>query len=83
MSPDSAIDRILDLSAEAQARRREVPKDSPEFHKLTGAILAYGKALSLLTRLRVDYSTQQRSIKTLAAYAYLSIKDFGDRHQQR
>jgi len=83
MSPDAAIDRILDLSAEAQARRREVPEDSPEFYKLTGAVLAYGKALSLLTRLRVDYSAQQRNIRTLADFAYLSAKDFSDRHQQR
>ena len=27
-------------------------KDSPSFHNLTGAILAYGKALALLTALQ-------------------------------
>src|SRR5262249_36258625 len=54
MSPDTVIDRILDLSAEAQAKRREIPEDSPEFHKLTGAVLAYGKVLNLLTKLRAD-----------------------------
>ena len=83
MSPDTVIDRILDLSAEAQAKRREIPEDSPEFHKLTGAVLAYGKVLNLLTKLRADYSAQQQSIKTLAAFTYLSAKDFSDRHQQR
>ena len=83
MSLDTAIDRILDLSADAQAKRREVPENSPEFYKLTGAVFAYGKVLNLLTKLRVDYSAQQRSIKTLSAFAYLSAKDFSDRHQER
>jgi len=82
VNPDTAIDRILDLSAEAQAKRREVPQHSPEFYKLTGAVLAYGEALNLLTKLRLNYSAQQRGIKALAAFAYLSAKDFGDRHQQ-
>jgi len=83
MSPDAAIDRILDLSAEAQAKRREVAEDSPQFHKLTGAVLAYGEALTLLTKLRVDYYRPQGGIKTLAALAYLSAEDFGDRYQGR
>ena len=38
MSPDSAIERILELSAEAQIKRREAAADSPAFHNLTGAI---------------------------------------------
>jgi len=83
MSPDTAIDRILELSAEAQAKRRELSEDSPTFHKLTGAVLAYGQALNLLTKLRVDYSRQQGSMKALVALAYLSAKDFGDRYQGR
>ena len=45
-------DRILELSADAQIRRRETVKGSPEFHRLTGAIAAYGKALALLTALQ-------------------------------
>jgi hypothetical protein len=52
MSPDSAIERILELSAEAQIKRREAAEDSPAFHTLTGAIVAYGKALGLLSRLK-------------------------------
>jgi hypothetical protein len=52
MSQDSAIDRKLELSAEAQIKRREAPEDSPAFHDLTGALVAYGKALGLLSRLR-------------------------------
>ena len=43
-----AIGRVLELSAEAQIARRKTPKDSPAFHNLTGAIVAYGKALALL-----------------------------------
>jgi hypothetical protein len=52
MSPDSAIERVLELSAEAQIRRREAAKNSPTFHNLSGAIIAYGKALSLLYKLK-------------------------------
>ncbi len=83
MSPDTAIDRILELSAEAQAKRRETADDSPAFQKLTGAVLAYGEALNLLTKLRADYYRQQRTVKTLAAFAYLSARDFGDLYQGR
>jgi hypothetical protein len=49
MGLESAIDRILERSAEAQIKRREAAEDSPAFHNLTGAILAYGKALGLLS----------------------------------
>jgi hypothetical protein len=49
MSPNGAIERILELSAEAQIKRREAAEDSPAFHNLTGAIVAYGKALGLLS----------------------------------
>ena len=52
MSPDNAIERILEQSAEAQMKRREATEDSPAFHKLTGAITAYGKTLALLTALQ-------------------------------
>ena len=52
VSPDSAIERILELSAEAQIKRREAVEDSPAFHNLTGAIVAYGKALGLLSKLK-------------------------------
>ncbi len=51
MTPGSAIERILELSAEAQIKRREAAEDSPKFHNLTGAIVAYGKALDLLSKL--------------------------------
>jgi len=33
-------------------KRRKAAEDSPAFHKLTGAITAYGKALALLTALQ-------------------------------
>jgi hypothetical protein len=46
-----AIERILELSADAHIERHGVAKDSPEFHNLTGAIIAYGKALSILVEL--------------------------------
>ena len=49
---DQAIERVLELSADAQTTRRKTPKDSPAFHRLTGAIAAYGKALAILTALQ-------------------------------
>ena len=51
MTPGSGIERILELSAEAQIKRREAAEDTPRFHNLTGAIVAYGKALDLLSKL--------------------------------
>jgi hypothetical protein len=53
------IERVLELSADAQTNRREVAKDSSAFHNLTGSIAAYGKVLALLTALqqREKFST--------------------------
>jgi hypothetical protein len=64
-----AIERVLELSADAQTTRRKTPKDSPAFHSLTGAIAAYGKALALLTAL------QQRE----EFYAIIAQCEFSDR----
>ncbi|HWO36929.1 MAG TPA: hypothetical protein VNO32_49760 [Candidatus Acidoferrum sp.] len=47
-----AIERVLELSADAQITRRKTPKGSPAFHRLAGAIAAYGKALAILTALQ-------------------------------
>jgi hypothetical protein len=54
MNTENAIDRILELSAEAQTKRREAAENSATFHRLTGAVLAYGQALNLLTKLRKE-----------------------------
>ena len=43
------IERILEFSADAQIKRRETHSASIAFHQLTGAILAYGKVLRVLT----------------------------------
>jgi hypothetical protein len=48
---DKVIARILELSADAHIQRRNTPQNSPAFHKLSGTIAAYGKALALLTAL--------------------------------
>jgi hypothetical protein len=49
---NKAIEEILELSADAHILRRGTVEDSAEFHKLTGAIAAYGKTLALLTALQ-------------------------------
>lgn len=67
MSPEDAIDRILELSAEAHTKRRQAAENSSTFHKLTGAVLAYGQALDLLTKLRKESSWKQSLPRTPAA----------------
>jgi len=47
-----AIERVLELSPDAQITRRRTPKDSAAFHSLKGAIAAYGKTLALLIALQ-------------------------------
>lgn len=49
---NESIEGMLELSADAHIRRRGTAKDSPEFHRLTGAIAAYGKALAVLRALQ-------------------------------
>ena len=46
-----AIEEVLELSADAHIERRMAAPDSAAFQRLTGAIAAYGKALSLLVAL--------------------------------
>jgi hypothetical protein len=49
---DKAIAPVVELLAEAQVRRRQAPGDSAAFHSLTGAIVAYGKVLGVLSGLK-------------------------------
>lgn len=62
-----AIERVLELSADAQITRRITLKDSAAFHSLTGAIAAYGKALAILTALQ-----QREEFYTIIAQSELS-----------
>jgi hypothetical protein len=43
-----SIKHILELSADAQIRRRAAAEGSPDFHRLTGAIAAFGNVLAFL-----------------------------------
>ncbi len=54
---DKAIERIIELSADAQITRRVTAKDSPAFHNLTGAIAAYGRALLTALQQREEFYT--------------------------
>ena len=47
-----ATERVLEFSADTQITRCKTAKDSPAFHRLTGAIAACGKALAILTALQ-------------------------------
>jgi len=54
-----AIERVLELSADAQITRRRTPKDSPAFHSFEGAMAAYGKTLALLRHFNNGKSSTQ------------------------
>jgi hypothetical protein len=49
---DQAVQRILELSADLQIKRRATTKYSLEFHDYSVAIAAYGKVLEVLTALQ-------------------------------
>jgi hypothetical protein len=49
---EQAIDRILEMSADLQIKRRATTRYSLEFHDQSVAIAAYGKVLGILTRLQ-------------------------------
>ena len=46
---DEVVQRILELSADLQIKRRATTKYSLEFHDYSVAIAAYGKVLETLT----------------------------------
>jgi hypothetical protein len=79
MSQDKAIDRILELSAEAHTQRREAGENSSTFHRLTGAILAYGQALDLLTKLQKE---RYAGIHRTSASSPLEFWNSGEEHKQ-
>ena len=49
---DKAVERILELSADLQIRRRATTKYSLAFHDYSVAIAAYGDVLEVLTTLQ-------------------------------
>jgi hypothetical protein len=49
---EQAVERILELSADLQIKRRATAKYSFEFDEYSMAIAAYGKVLELLTALQ-------------------------------
>ena len=47
-----AIEGVLELSADAHIERNMAARGSSDFHRLTGAIAAYGNALAVLVALQ-------------------------------
>lgn len=47
-----AIEGVLELSADAHIQRKTTARGSSDFHRLTGAIAAYGNALAVLVTLQ-------------------------------
>jgi hypothetical protein len=47
-----AIEGVLELSADAHIQRKMAARGSLDFHRLTGAIAAYGNALAVLVELQ-------------------------------
>lgn len=46
------IEEVLELSADAHIQRKMTTRNSSDFHRLTGAIAAYGNALAVLVKLQ-------------------------------
>jgi hypothetical protein len=57
---DQVVEKILELSADAQIKRRATSKYSLAFHDLTVAIAAYGEAIAELAKLQ----QQQEELST-------------------
>jgi hypothetical protein len=66
---DEVVQRILELSADLQIKRRATTKYSLEFHDYTVAIAAYGKVLEALTTVpqRKDCPAMSGSVTLLGA----------------
>jgi hypothetical protein len=57
---DRSLRQILLVCEEACAARQAAPKDSPEWYKRTGEILAYGKLTSILCELQASVPPHER-----------------------
>jgi hypothetical protein len=62
---DKAIERILELSANLQIKRRATAKWSLAFYDLSVAIAAYGEALEVLTTLQREEEERSVSLDLL------------------
>jgi hypothetical protein len=51
---EKAVERILELSADLQIKRRATAQYSFEFQEYSAAIAAYGEVLELLTALQLE-----------------------------
>jgi hypothetical protein len=49
---NQAIEGVLELSADAHIQRKMAVRNSSNFHRLTGAIAAYGNTLAVLVALQ-------------------------------
>jgi hypothetical protein len=64
---DKAVERILELSADLQIKRRATAKWSFEFHELSVAIATYGDVLEVLTTLQRQEEEPRVSLELLAS----------------
>jgi hypothetical protein len=62
---DKAIERILELSADLQIKRRATAKWSLAFYDFSVAIAAYGEALEVLTKLQREEEERSVSLDLL------------------
>ena len=64
---EKAVERILEMSADLQIKRRATTRYSLEFHDYSVTIAAYGKVLEMLTRLQQQEECSQ-SLALLGAW---------------
>ena len=64
---EKAVERILELSADLQIKRRATAKWSFEYHELSVAIATYGEVLEVLTTLQQQDGEECVSLDLLAS----------------
>jgi hypothetical protein len=66
---DQLVERILELSADLQIKRRATANRTPAYYELSASIAAYGEALGVLTRLRRQREERDVSLDLLGSFA--------------
>lgn len=73
---DKLIEHIVEFSADAQIKRRQVDAGSPEFHELTGAIVAYGRTLRDIAMLQQPHRGDYLLIGSLNSGSLAAVPPF-------
>jgi hypothetical protein len=65
---DQLVERIVELSADLQIKRRATAKWTPAYYELSASIAAYGELLGVLTILQRQEEERSVSLELLASF---------------